>query len=372
MDFYGAKDFILTILDTYPKEYGKIVESNNTQDERLIIIIKQNPKNIKVYFSILPILKYLINMCPIGLIAIEGGVEGKFPAELNSLLFKTIPDNKVKRLIVEKFFRRGLLTPAEYLHILDDIPFVLYGPEEASSYLEGLELFFVYNDITYYMEKSMKEDWTPLGLFKKYKNAKNFEKRFYHEVLKVLYGEFWYLKELGFLRAKYYSLTEARDKIVVDTNSFHQVVTLVVIWLIVIFLTDLFYKNIEIMFKTRNKEKVKFIRIDISKLDSYYYRLEEIDVGLETLGEIFYDLKNMIPFREYDKLLELVEALIKFPDFSKVRSIKIVKNLLEKMEELKVDSSIFICTPYFSDYVKKRLKEYNISYVVIEPEYVDI
>lgn len=123
-----------------PYALGKITarwESENNAD-KFVIHIKDSHCNYGVQSNIEKILRHLVTRCDIPLIALEGAC-----GTVDTSVYDAFPDQQAKNLVCNQFQKKGLITGAESLSIMNsDIPqFALWGIEDPALYLENIQLF---------------------------------------------------------------------------------------------------------------------------------------------------------------------------------------------------------------------------------------
>lgn len=119
-----------------PEKYGRVVESYQGKDNRLIIQIQDLHTNYEAQTNEAKIIYYLLKNKGWRLVATEGA-EG----EVNTSIFELFDDAATKEEVARFFMSKGQITGAEYLHILKKVPFVIYGAEDTALYRRHLNSF---------------------------------------------------------------------------------------------------------------------------------------------------------------------------------------------------------------------------------------
>jgi hypothetical protein len=133
------EDFVIFI----PEQYGKIEQSmgegvRSTGEGKMVILIKDAHCNYEAQKNIEKILEVLIKEYKIDLVCVEGA-EGN----IDTSIFQSMPDKKIREYASSIYVKKGLLSAAEALSISKarDLPFILWGDEDAELYIKNLELF---------------------------------------------------------------------------------------------------------------------------------------------------------------------------------------------------------------------------------------
>lgn len=129
------KDVTIEILKKYGKETGTVFEIDDTNDERLIIILRDNPANLSERSAIAKALKNFLNTQTVELVGVDGAW-----GDLDIGLLKTkIENGKLDE--IEELFEEMKLSPVEYVITLTQKPFILYGVDDETSYKNQAKLW---------------------------------------------------------------------------------------------------------------------------------------------------------------------------------------------------------------------------------------
>lgn len=106
----------------------------NTQSPITIFLIEDIHCNFEAQLKISKIVAELSKRCGASLVFAEGA-----KGSVQTDLFGTFPDQKVRERVSRKFLKKGFLTGPEYLAIahFDDLPLKIYGIEDEKLYLEN-------------------------------------------------------------------------------------------------------------------------------------------------------------------------------------------------------------------------------------------
>ena len=119
-----------------PEKYGRVVESYQGKDNRLIVQIQDLHTNYEAQANEAKIIYHLLKNKGWRLVATEGA-EG----EVDTSIFELFDDTATKEEVARFFMNKGQITGAEYLHILKKIPFTIYGAEDTELYRKHLDSF---------------------------------------------------------------------------------------------------------------------------------------------------------------------------------------------------------------------------------------
>ncbi len=119
-----------------PEKYGRVVESYQGKDNRLIVQIQDLHTNYEAQANEAKLIYHLLKNKGWRLVATEGA-EG----EVDTSIFELFDDTATKEEVARFFMSKGQITGAEYLHILKKIPFTIYGAEDTDLYRKHLNSF---------------------------------------------------------------------------------------------------------------------------------------------------------------------------------------------------------------------------------------
>ncbi|OQX53679.1 MAG: hypothetical protein B5M48_02800 [Candidatus Omnitrophica bacterium 4484_213] len=119
-----------------PEKYGRVIESYQGKDNRLIVQIQDLHTNYEAQANEAKLIYYLLKNEGWRLVATEGA-EG----EVDISIFELFHDAATKEEVARFFMSKGQINGAEYLHILKKIPFIIYGAEDADLYKKHLDSF---------------------------------------------------------------------------------------------------------------------------------------------------------------------------------------------------------------------------------------
>ena len=119
-----------------PEKYGRVIESYQGKDNRLIVQIQDLHTNYEAQANEAKLIYYLLKNKGWRLVATEGA-EG----EVDTSIFELFDDTATKEEVARFFMSKGQITGAEYLHILKKVPFAIYGAEDADLYKKHLDSF---------------------------------------------------------------------------------------------------------------------------------------------------------------------------------------------------------------------------------------
>jgi riboflavin biosynthesis pyrimidine reductase len=124
-----------------PSQIGTIKEifqpdAINSQNNPIIIQIQDAHCNYEAQKNLATILEYLIKEKNVKLVMVEGG-----SGDVTLAFLRDYADKKERELIADKYLRRGQISGEEYLDIVSDYNFELYGIEDPGLYENNLESF---------------------------------------------------------------------------------------------------------------------------------------------------------------------------------------------------------------------------------------
>lgn len=123
-----------------PSDYGMVKEefgyAADSGDNKTLIYIQDAHCNFEAQKNIANILEHLIREKGIKMVFVEGGVED------SSLSFlRGYGSKEARRSIAEKYLKEGKISGEEYLNIISDLPFEVYGIEDSNLYDEHVNSF---------------------------------------------------------------------------------------------------------------------------------------------------------------------------------------------------------------------------------------
>ncbi|MCD6460983.1 hypothetical protein J7L67_10010, partial [bacterium] len=136
---------------------SKTYTPSSSNNHKFIIHIKDIHCNYKVQKNISLILKQLITDRTTSLVTLEGAA-----GIIKTDIFSIIPDKNVKQSVCDQFIKKGILTGAESLSIIEGsgLPFTLWGLEDTNLYIENFKTFrdikFSYKNIRLTLTKVKK------------------------------------------------------------------------------------------------------------------------------------------------------------------------------------------------------------------------
>ncbi|MDR1942163.1 MAG: hypothetical protein LBQ47_07535, partial [Endomicrobium sp.] len=118
-----------------PFNLGRVVESKTFEDSRYTVInIQDLHCHIETQKNIERIIDALQKTYNISAIFVEGGYD-----EIDTGVFESVKDEKLKNNIIEGLFEKGRLTGAEYYYLKNDIKTPFYGLEDRDIHEQNLE-----------------------------------------------------------------------------------------------------------------------------------------------------------------------------------------------------------------------------------------
>ena len=121
-----------------PPQAGTIKEvfSNPVNPEKVIIQIQDAHCNYEAQKKLAGILEYLIKQQKIKLVMVEGG-----SGDVGLSFLRGYSDKKNREAVAEKYLKLGQISGEEYLDIVSDYDFELYGVEDEDLYNSNLDAF---------------------------------------------------------------------------------------------------------------------------------------------------------------------------------------------------------------------------------------
>jgi hypothetical protein len=121
-----------------PAQMGMIKESYsaNSGAGKTIIQIQDAHCNYEAQKKLASILEYLIKEQKIKLVMVEGG-----SGDVSLSFLRSYSDKKTREEVAEKYLKKGQISGEEYLDIVSDYDFQLYGVEDPDLYNSNLESF---------------------------------------------------------------------------------------------------------------------------------------------------------------------------------------------------------------------------------------
>ncbi len=131
-----AGQWINPLTISFPPPIGEIKEKFEGQNKRLVVLIQDAHAIPDAQKNIRHLIEYSEKNYQIPLVALEGSASG-----MDSFLFKTFPDQKLLRKVLEDYFEKGELAGGTAAAILNNSSSLYHGIEEWSLYEEGLRDF---------------------------------------------------------------------------------------------------------------------------------------------------------------------------------------------------------------------------------------
>ncbi|MBU4346193.1 MAG: hypothetical protein KKH29_02565 [Candidatus Omnitrophica bacterium] len=168
-----------------PSQYGSIKEvfkaTDRTQDtKRMIVLIQDAHCNYEAQKNMAQILKELIKEHNLRLIMVEGG-----SGNVGLSFLRSYADKEAREEVADRHLRQGKISGEEYLDIVSDDDFELYGIEDEGLYDAHLSAFFKVDSIKeeglryleslYYIVEALKPHIYSQELRQLEKRKKNYE-----------------------------------------------------------------------------------------------------------------------------------------------------------------------------------------------------
>ena len=122
-----------------PADFGMIKERQSGNNGKIVIHIQDSHANYEAQANHAKLLGHLTKMYfndGKKLVAVEGA-----SGPLTAVRFKTVPDQEVKKIVIDHYFKNALFNGAEYFSIFAADNVELYGIEEIALYKENLAVF---------------------------------------------------------------------------------------------------------------------------------------------------------------------------------------------------------------------------------------
>jgi len=135
-----------------PAQLGTLKESYidpSSSRERVIIQIQDAHCNYEAQKNLARILEYLIKEHNFSLVLVEGG-----SGDVGLSFLRSYSDKKTREEVAEKYLRTGNISGEEYLDIVSDLNFKIYGIEDKNLYDANLDSFI---GLEGYREQGLKD-----------------------------------------------------------------------------------------------------------------------------------------------------------------------------------------------------------------------
>ncbi|MFH1877371.1 MAG: HEAT repeat domain-containing protein, partial [Candidatus Omnitrophota bacterium] len=106
------------------------------RDKEVVINIQDNHASLTAQYSIVGLLKELLQEYEINMIAIEGGA-----GYIDTSILKSFPDKKIREKTADFLMKQGKLSAGEFFTATTDNDIALYGVENNDLYQKNLKLF---------------------------------------------------------------------------------------------------------------------------------------------------------------------------------------------------------------------------------------
>lgn len=134
-----------------PSQIGSVKETylSPTGSGKSIIQIQDAHCNYEAQKNLSRILEYLIKEQKVTLVLVEGG-----SGDVSLSFLRSYSDKKTREEVAEKYLRMGKISGEEYLNIVSELDFKLYGIEDENLYESNLDSFLGFES---YRELGLKD-----------------------------------------------------------------------------------------------------------------------------------------------------------------------------------------------------------------------
>ena len=119
-----------------PEDLAQIETKNFDNSKEIIFNLQDCHSSLSAQYSIVNILKKLLNNYEMNIVAIEGA-----SGYIDTSILKSFPDKKIKEEAAAALMKEGKLSAGEFFSIVTDEDVALYGVEDEALYSRNLESF---------------------------------------------------------------------------------------------------------------------------------------------------------------------------------------------------------------------------------------
>lgn len=308
-----------------PAQFGSVKEVYNVQQQTpasayTIIQIQDAHCNYEAQKNMVKILEYLLKEENLKLIMVEGG-----SGDVGLSFLRNYADQKIRQEVADEYMRMGKISGEEYLDIVSERKFELFGIEDTELYDSNLDSFLEIDNYRQEGLRNLKDLSDAVQILKSHiysieANKYEKQKNDYHKDTVSLAQYCGFLKELAQQKG-------------LALKDYAQVVN---------FAETARLEN-EIDFKQAEEQRNAFIRelgnlLDDNTLKELLEKSQDFKAGRVQAKEYYSYLKSLAKYRvdlktSYPQLAAYVDYMIISPDINATDLLKVMHALERKIEE---------------------------------------